>query len=113
MCESCQNRCTDYCERFDLEFMRAAFHLPKRVRVRYDLMCQDPDFAHVAFLRLKGRGPDGGMDAAGKIAVIVENSSWYGRRILDGVAAYARREQQWSLVWCNPRGQSFEHFFVI
>ena len=43
-----------------------------------------------------------------KIAVIVENSSWYGRRILDGVAAYARREQQWSLVWCNPRGQSFE-----
>lgn len=45
-----------YCpERFDLEFMRAAFHLPKRVRVRYDLMCQDPDFAHVAFLRLRGR----------------------------------------------------------
>lgn len=43
-----------------------------------------------------------------KIAVIVENSSWYGRRILDGVAAYARREQQWSLVWCNPRDQSFE-----
>ena len=43
-----------------------------------------------------------------KIAVIVENSSWYGRRIIDGIAAYARSEQQWSLVWCNPRGQSFE-----
>lgn len=43
-----------------------------------------------------------------KIAVIVENSSWYGRRIIDGVAAYARSEQKWSLVWCNPRGQSFE-----
>ena len=45
-----------YCpERFDLEFMRAAFHLPKRVRDRYDRMCQDPDFSHVTFIRLKGR----------------------------------------------------------
>ena len=42
-------------DRFDLEFMRAAFHLPKRVRERYDRMCQDPDFAHVTFLRLRGR----------------------------------------------------------
>ena len=22
MCESCQNRCTDYCERFDLELLK-------------------------------------------------------------------------------------------
>ena len=45
-----------YCpERFDLEFMRHAMKLPKHVRKRYNRMCQDPDFAHVAFLRLKGR----------------------------------------------------------
>ena len=30
-----------------------------------------------------------------KIAVIVENSSWYGRQIIDGVAAYAQAECDW------------------
>ena len=43
-----------------------------------------------------------------KIAVIVENSSWYGRQIIDGVAAYAQAEGDWSLVWSNPRNPSFE-----
>ena len=43
-----------------------------------------------------------------KIAVIVENSSWYGRRLIDGVAAYAQTEPEWSLVWGNPRRQSFD-----
>ena len=43
-----------------------------------------------------------------KIAVIVENSSWYGRQIIDGVAAYAQSESDWSLVWSNPRNPSFE-----
>ena len=43
-----------------------------------------------------------------KIAVIVENSSWYGRQIIDGVAAYAQAESDWSLVWSNPRNHSFE-----
>ena len=43
-----------------------------------------------------------------KIAVIVENSSWYGRQIIDGVAAYAQAECDWSLVWSNPRNPSFE-----
>ena len=43
-----------------------------------------------------------------KIAVIVENSSWYGRQIFDGVAAYAQSESDWSLVWSNPRNPSFE-----
>ena len=43
-----------------------------------------------------------------KIAVVVENSSWYGRRLIDGVAAYAQTERDWSLVWCNPRNPSFE-----
>lgn len=42
-------------ERFDLEFMRHAMKLPKCARKRYNRMCQDPDFAHVAFLRFKGR----------------------------------------------------------
>ena len=43
-----------------------------------------------------------------KIAVIVENSSWYGRQIIDGVAAYAQTESDWSLVWSNPRNPSVE-----
>ena len=43
-----------------------------------------------------------------KIAVIVENSSWYGRQIIDGVAAYAQTESDWSLTWSNPRNPSFE-----
>ena len=43
-----------------------------------------------------------------KIAVIVENSSEYGRRLIDGVAAYAQTERDWSLVWGNPRNPSFE-----
>ena len=43
-----------------------------------------------------------------KIAVIVENSSWYGRQIIDGVAAYAQTSRNLSLVWGNPRSQSFE-----
>ena len=43
-----------------------------------------------------------------KIVVIVENSSWYGRQIIDGVAAYAQAESDWSLVWSNPRNPSFE-----
>ena len=42
-------------ERFDPEFMRHAMRLPKRVRQRYERMLQDPAFAHLTFLRLKGR----------------------------------------------------------
>jgi len=38
-----------------------------------------------------------------KIAVLVENSSEYGRRLIDGVAEYARTRNGWHLVWGNPR----------
>ena len=38
-----------------------------------------------------------------KIAVIVENSSEYGRQIIDGIADYARKRRDWRLVWGNPR----------
>lgn len=38
-----------------------------------------------------------------KIAVIVENSSEYGRQIIDGVADYAQKERDWRLTWVSPR----------
>ena len=47
-----------------------------------------------------------------KIAAIVENSSWYGRQIIDGIAAYAQTERDWSLVWGNPRNPSFERMLA-
>lgn len=43
-------------------------------------------------------------DGAGmKIAVIIENSSEYGRRLIDGVAEYASTRAGWRLVWGRPR----------
>ncbi len=41
-----------------------------------------------------------------KIAVLIENTSEYGRRLVDGVAAYARMAKGWRLVWINP-GEKF------
>jgi LacI family transcriptional regulator len=37
-----------------------------------------------------------------KVAVITESSSEYGRRLVDGVAAYARTAHDWRLAWHNP-----------
>ena len=42
-----------------------------------------------------------------KVALITENSSEYGRRLVDGVAAYARTVRNWRLTWLNPE-VSFE-----
>ena len=37
-----------------------------------------------------------------KVAVITESSSEYGRRLVDGIAAYARTAYNWRLAWFNP-----------
>ena len=37
-----------------------------------------------------------------KIALFTESSSEYGRRLVDGVAAYAQKTRDWRLVWINP-----------
>lgn len=34
-----------------------------------------------------------------RIALVAENSSEYGRRLIDGVAAFAREERVWRLTW--------------
>lgn len=38
-----------------------------------------------------------------RIAVVIENSSEYGRRLINGVAEFARTRYAWRLVWGNPR----------
>ena len=37
-----------------------------------------------------------------KIALLTESSSEYGRRLVDGVAAYAQKAHDWRLVWISP-----------
>ena len=37
-----------------------------------------------------------------KIILLTENSSEYGRRLVDGVAAYAQKTRDWRLAWGNP-----------
>ena len=37
-----------------------------------------------------------------KITLLTESSSEYGRRLVDGVAAYAQKAHDWRLVWINP-----------
>ncbi len=46
-----------------------------------------------------------------KIALFTECSSEYGRRLVDGVAAYAQKTRDWRLVWINPEAPHGRRMF--
>ena len=46
-----------------------------------------------------------------KIALFTESSSEYGRRLVDGVAAYAQKTRDWRLVWINPEAPHGRRMF--